>query len=170
MKKLLFLIVVLAVAGLAYIYSGRYDVSAATPHWPIVKRLISLTVDQSVKHHAREITAPNLDDTAMVRLGFEHYQEMCVDCHGAPGVKPEEFAEGLYPRAPKLKRSAEEFSPGELYWMTKYGIKMSGMPAFGATHDEHELWSIVAFVKKLPGMDSAAYAGYKAHGPAEHGD
>jgi len=168
MKKLLFLIVVLAVAGLAYIYSGRYDISATTPHWTIVKRLISITVDHSVKHHAEGITAPNLDDTAMVRLGFEHYQEMCVDCHGAPGVKPEEFAQGLYPKAPRLKHPAEEWSPAELYWMTKYGIKMSGMPAFGDTHNEHELWSIVAFLKKLPSMDSAAYAQFKSLIPSDH--
>lgn len=168
MKKLLLLIAVLIVLGFMFIYSGRYNIAASEPHWPLVKKLISITVDQSVKHHAEHIAAPNLDDTAMVRLGFEHYQEMCVDCHGAPGVKPEEFAQGLYPKAPKLKGSAEEFSAGELYWMTKYGIKMSGMPAFGVTHDEHELWSIVAFLKKLPAMDSAAYARYKALTPSEH--
>lgn len=160
MKKLLALILLLLAAGFAFIYSGTYDISAATPHWPIVKRLISLTMDNSVKHHAKGIVAPNLDDTAMINLGFSHYQEMCVDCHGAPGVSASEFAKGLYPKAPRLKHPAEEWSPAELYWMTKYGIKMSGMPAFGSTHDEHELWSIVAFLKKLPAMDSAGYAAY----------
>jgi len=160
LKKLFTLVLLLLIAGFAFIYSGIYDISAATPHWPIVKRLISMTMDNSVKHHAKGITAPNLEDTAMVNLGFSHYQEMCVDCHGAPGVPASEYAKGLYPKAPKLKHPAEEWSPGELYWMTKYGIKMSGMPAFGSTHDDHELWSIVAFLKKLPSMDSAGYAGY----------
>src|SRR3954463_3449081 len=161
-RKFLILVILVAGAAAFFIYTGSYDVSAATPHWSFVKQIISTTVDKSVKHHARDIAAPNLDDTAMVRLGFEHYQEMCVDCHGAPGVKPEEFAQGLYPKAPRLKHPAEEWSPAELYWMTKYGIKMSGMPAFGDTHNEHELWSIVAFLKKLPAMDSAGYAAYTA--------
>jgi mono/diheme cytochrome c family protein len=158
LKKLFTLLLLLVLAGLVFIYSGIYDISAANPHWPLVKRLISMTVDNSVKHHAKAITAPNLDDTAMINIGFSHYQEMCVDCHGAPGVPASEYAKGLYPRAPRLKHPAEEWSPSELYWITKYGFKMSGMPAFGSTHDEHELWSIVAFLKKLPSMDSAGYA------------
>ncbi len=171
MIRKLFILLLLACAAIAaFVYSGRYDISAAHPHWPIVRRLISALVDNSVKHHAKDITVPPLEDTAMVRLGFEHYQEMCVDCHGAPGVKREEFAEGLYPHAPKLKGPAEEWSPAELYWMTRYGIKMSGMPAFGATHNEHELWSIVAFLKKLPSLDSAAYARFKATSPKEDED
>lgn len=166
-RKLFILTFLVIAASAAFLYSGRYDISAAHPHWPPVKALISILVDNSVKHHAKDISAPSLEDTAMVRLGFEHYQEMCVQCHGAPGVKPEEFAEGLYPHAPKLKGPAEEWSPSELYWMTRYGIKMSGMPGFGATHTEHMLWSIVAFLKKLPAMDSAAYARYRATSPKE---
>lgn len=161
-KKALVLILLMIAAGTALLYSGRYDISAAHPHWPLVKNGISILVDRSVKHHAKDIAVPMLEDTAMVRLGFQHYQEMCVDCHGAPGVAHEEFAEGLYPRAPKLKKAAEEWSPAELYWMTRYGIKMSGMPAFGGTHGEHELWAIVAFLEKLPTLDSLGYAKYRA--------
>jgi mono/diheme cytochrome c family protein len=161
------LIVVLVLAGvIAFLFSGRYDIAAATPHTSIVKSLISLTVDHSVKRHARDVQPPpNLQDTSLARLGFVHFREMCVECHGAPGVPREEFAEGLYPRAPKLQKAAKEWSAGELYWMTKNGIKMSGMPAFGKTHDEHALWAIVAFLQKLPEMDSGAYAAYQAATP-----
>jgi mono/diheme cytochrome c family protein len=165
LKKWLILILLAIAAAAAFIYSGRYDISAVHPHWKIVKAVISQTVDHSVKHHARGISAPGLEDTSMIRLGFGHYREMCVQCHGAPGVAPSEFAQGLYPKAPKLKRAAVEWSPAELYWMTKNGIKMSGMPAFGPTHDEHELWAIVAFLQKLPAMDSAAYALFQSASP-----
>jgi hypothetical protein len=30
------------------------------------------------------------------------------------------------------------------------GIKMTGMPAWGVTHDDELLWDVVAFVRKLP--------------------
>ncbi|MDB5051866.1 MAG: cytochrome c [Fibrobacteres bacterium] len=165
LRKSLFLLLVGMAAAAVFIYSGRYDISATTPHWKLVKTAISMTVDRSVKHHAKGIVAPELEDTAMVRLGFGHYREMCVECHGAPGVERSEFAEGLYPKAPKLKGAADEWTAAELYWMTKNGIKMSGMPAFGKTHSEHELWAIVAFLKKLPAMDSSAYAAYTAASP-----
>ena len=34
----------------------------------------------------------------------------------------------------------------------------NGMPAFGPTHSEEELWGISMFVKRLPAMDGAEYA------------
>ncbi len=58
----------------------------------------------------------------------------------------------MYPKGPDLARSAREMSPAELYWITKNGIKMTGMPAWGRTTDEHELWALVAFMKQLPSI------------------
>jgi hypothetical protein len=38
-----------------------------------------------------------------------------------------------------------------LFWVVKNGINMTGMPSFGAIDvPDQEIWSIVAFVKKLP--------------------
>jgi mono/diheme cytochrome c family protein len=39
---------------------------------------------------------------------------------------------------------------GELFWTISHGIRMTGMPAMGATHSEEELWRIAAFVRELP--------------------
>jgi len=47
---------------------------------------------------------------------------------------------------------------------------MSGMPAFGATDDDEELWKVAAFVKSLPMVTAADYAAIpKAH-EHEEGD
>jgi hypothetical protein len=52
---------------------------------------------------------------------------------------------------PDLKELANETSPQELFWVIKNGINMTGMPSFGAIDvPDQEIWSIVAFVKKLP--------------------
>jgi mono/diheme cytochrome c family protein len=158
LKTVLFLVIATAMGGLALMYAGIYDVSATRPHEPLVKRAVSITVERSVRRHARDIRAPNLEDSALLRMGGRHYREMCVICHGAPGVEPSEIGKGLYPKAPKLGRAAEEWNAAELFWITRNGIKMSGMPAFGPTHGEKELWAIVAFLEKLPSLDSAAYA------------
>ena len=45
----------------------------------------------------------------------------------------------------------------ELFWVTKNGIKMTGMPAWGKTHGDDELWPVIAFLAKLPELDSDAY-------------
>jgi hypothetical protein len=39
-----------------------------------------------------------------------------------------------------------------LFWVIKNGINMTGMPSFGAINvPDQEIWTIVAFVKKLRG-------------------
>jgi mono/diheme cytochrome c family protein len=77
---------------------------------------------------------------------------MCVNCHLSPGREDAEIRPGLYPQPPKL--SEQRFDPKAVFWVTKHGLKMSGMPAWGVGHDDATLWSIVAFVNKLPGLSA----------------
>lgn len=153
---LIFLIIVI-VGFLIFIYMGRYDVAATKPHTKITEFILNTATEQSIRFHATGITAPSLDDQSMIKTGFKHYKEMCVGCHGAPGVKPSEIGKGLYPEPPELADEIEEMSSEELYWITKNGIKMTGMPAFGPTHSEEELWSIVTFLKQLPDLSPEEY-------------
>ena len=39
----------------------------------------------------------------------------------------------------------------------KNGIKMTGMPAWGVTHDDGILWDVVAFLRKLPELTADQY-------------
>jgi hypothetical protein len=34
---------------------------------------------------------------------------------------------------------------------------MTGMPAWGATHDDSAIWPVVAFMTRLPALDETAY-------------
>jgi len=36
-------------------------------------------------------------------------------------------------------------------------VKMTGMPAWGVTHDDELLWDVVAFVRKLPELTPEQY-------------
>ncbi|AXS81958.1 phosphogluconate dehydrogenase (NAD(+)-dependent, decarboxylating) [Marinobacter sp. Arc7-DN-1] len=45
----------------------------------------------------------------------------------------------------------------ELFWATKQGIRFTGMPAWGPSRSDQELWDIVAFVMTLPKMNAADY-------------
>jgi hypothetical protein len=63
----------------------------------------------------------------------------------------------MYPQPPVLTDSAKEWSPSELFWIIRNGIKMSGMPAWPARSDD-DLWDIIAFLQKLPSMSEQEYA------------
>lgn len=164
-------VVVILVGGfLFFIYSGMYNMSAMEPHNRLTLWVINTLKDNSIEHHAKEIKAPNLNDSSMVRLGFAHYREMCVGCHGGPGLSRDEIGQGLYPMAPTLAKSAKELSPSELFWITKNGIKMTGMPAFGRTHSDDKIWAIVSFLEQLPGMTKEQYEAFDKTNKSESDD
>lgn len=140
------------------IYSGGYNVAATEPHYKSTLWVLSTAMDNSVRQHASGIAVSETFKSPDLPEGYEHYSEMCVICHGAPGVQRSEIGEGLYPRPPDLKEAIGDLMPSEVYWIVKNGIKMSGMPAFGPTHDENKLWNITAFVKRLPEMSAEQYS------------
>lgn len=148
---------VLIVAFFIFLYSGIYNISAMSPHNGFTLWMINTLKDNSIEHQAKEIKAPGLSDSNLVKLGFSHYREMCVGCHGGPGQSRDEIGQGLYPKAPNLAESVKELSPSELFWITKNGIKMTGMPAFGKTHPDDKIWAIVSFLEKLPDMTKEQY-------------
>jgi mono/diheme cytochrome c family protein len=161
MKNLLrgiLVIVIIAIVMVLFIYSGIYNISTTDPHYKFTRWIISKMTDNSIKHHAGEITEPpNLTDSSLIKTGFMHYREMCSGCHGAPGIARNEVAEGLYPKPPKLLKSAKEWKPAELFWIIKNGIKMTGMPGFGISHPDDKIWAIVGFMGKLPDMSPEQY-------------
>lgn len=142
---------------LGFVYSGLYDVSATSPHGGLANWVMSTTMRASVDRRAKDIDVPNLDDEALQLAGINDFDEMCVACHGAPGQDPEAIGQGLNPSAPDLKKSAAHRTAAELFWVTKYGIKMSGMPAWSTSHDDKALWPIVAFMTVLPRLSADTY-------------
>jgi len=143
------------------VYSGIPDVAATNREGRIMRWFFSRTKDHSIEARAEKISAPSLEDSSMAANGFEHYHEMCVSCHGAPGHSADEFAKGLNPHAPNLARSTRDMSPSEMFLVVKDGIKMTGMPAFGPTHSDSAVWDIVAFLKRMQSMTPKEYAGFQ---------
>jgi mono/diheme cytochrome c family protein len=155
--------------GFAVIYAGIYDVAATEPHSPVTSWLLETVRTRSIKAHAAGIhVPPGLDDPAKVIIGVEHYAAHCAVCHGAPGVPKGDIAHGLYPQPPNLAEAAERYSPAELFWIVKHGIKMTGMPAWN-DHSDSELWATVSFLEKLPGMSEQDYARLVMSGMAHGG-
>ena len=145
--------------GIAFVVvdSGAYDVAATKSHHALTKKFLSSMMDNSVRHHASGMELSSTYNAPDLGEGFEHYNEMCVTCHGAPGIEKSESGQGLNPPAPNLSKSVTDMSPQEVFWILKNGIKMTGMPAFGPTHDDEKLWDITAFVKRLPNMTADQY-------------
>ncbi|MBY0560480.1 cytochrome c [Hyphomicrobium sp.] len=148
---------VLAVGGLIYVYSGAYDVAASVPHSSILRWVLVTARDQSIAARLDQVGSPPPPNSSSIKEGFEHFDEMCVTCHGAPGAERGEVGKGLNPKPPDLSRLSKGKDPRELFWIVKNGIAMTGMPSFGATHNDQAIWNIVAFLKELPAIPAQKY-------------
>lgn len=158
-------IVILAVLAYAFAWSGLYNIGADSPHWATTYRFLTMVRDRSIQRHAKDISVPNLEDPALILKGAGQYAAMCTGCHLAPGLRDSEIRAGLYPQPPNL--SQQNVDPREAFWIIKHGVKMSGMPAWGATHDDMTIWSMVAFLQKLPGMTPAQYKDIVSKAPPD---
>ena len=139
------------------VYAGLYNIAADVPHTRPIYWLFETAREYSVAARSRDIVVPNdLDDANRISKGAGQYAEMCRGCHLAPGMKRTEISRGLYPRAPELRHKTD-LTPAEQFWIVKHGVKMTGMPAWGVTHDDDLLWDVVAFVRKLPELTPEQY-------------
>ncbi len=147
----------LTVGGLV-IYRGIYDISATSQHLQPVHSLLETTMRQSVRLRARDIATPPLDDGQRLARGAALFRDHCVQCHGAPGVAQSGFGQSMQPVPGPLVDALQRWRPREIYWITRHGIKMSGMPAWQFRLDDEALWDVVAFVNTLPTLSAQAYA------------
>jgi mono/diheme cytochrome c family protein len=151
-------ILVLAGSAAAVVYSGSFNIAADQPHWAVTSQVIQKARDRGIARGARDIAVPSsLADPKMIATGAGEYAEMCVECHLAPGMKDTETRAGLYPQPPNLPVQNPYYKPGEQFWIIKHGLKMTGMPAWGLTHDDETIWAMVAFLQKLPGLSQEEY-------------
>jgi ketosteroid isomerase-like protein/cytochrome c553 len=157
---------VLAVGAGLFVYSGIYDSGADSPHWPATYALMQQTRERSIEHHAKGIALPgNLGEEAVILKGAGQYAAMCTGCHLKPGMKDSEIRPGLYPQPPNL--SQVRVDPKDAFWVIKHGLKMSAMPAWGMSHDDATIWSMVAFLQKLPDLTPAQYKDMVAKAPPD---
>lgn len=156
---------VLGAGACIYIWSGLYDIGADAPHWKPTHALLETLRDRSIQMRSANLAMPDLDDPQRILKGAGQYAAMCTGCHLAPGMRDSEIRPGLYPRPPNLSR--RQVDPRAAFWAIKHGIKMSAMPAWGGSHDDATIWSMVAFLRKLPGMTPAQYQAIVARAPPD---
>jgi mono/diheme cytochrome c family protein/cytochrome c551/c552 len=160
------LLVLLGVGvGFIILLSGGFSTAATTQHFAATHRLLDLGLRVSVKAASRDIAVPSLDDAAIER-GMACFREHCVQCHGAPAQAQSPAARGLLPIPSTLAEAAKDWSPASLYYITKKGIRMTGMPAWEFRMSEQSLWSTVAFLTTLPQLTEQQYRQMQTSSPS----
>ncbi len=157
------LLILVLIGG--YIWSGIYTIGADVPHWTVTVQLMDLVRRRAIERRAKEIKVPRLDNPQLILKGAGQYAAMCTQCHLAPDMKNSELRDGLYPLPPDLSKTRVD--PRVAFWVIKHGIKMSAMPAWGVSHDDATIWSMVAFLQKLPDLSARQYHDIVARAPPD---
>jgi mono/diheme cytochrome c family protein len=152
-------------AGAAvFVSSGAYNIGADDHHTKPVFAMIEELRERSISVRSRDLAPPDLDEEARVRQGAAYYAAHCPVCHLAPGMDNSEVRRGMYPHPPNLSQEGVD-DPRTAFWIVKHGIKMSAMPSWGKTLDDEDIWDLVAFLRKAPGMTAEKYQQLSSLGP-----
>ncbi len=96
-----------------------------------------------------------LSDANLI-AGIRTYAATCAICHGAADAKPSRIALGLYQRPPQLAKDGVEDDPeGITYWKVAHGIRLTGMPAFGKSLTDEQIWQLALFLKHMDRLPPA---------------
>jgi mono/diheme cytochrome c family protein len=155
--------------GTSFIYSGLYPMGADNHHFKLTHWALETLRERSIARSANDIVVPDLSDPSLLLAGGADYNEMCSGCHLRPGVSENDMTTGLYPSPANLAGKTDQHrhdhadqASGEeaarrAFWIIKHGIKASGMPAWGPTHDDARIWAMVSFLQKLPELNETQY-------------
>lgn len=147
-----------AIGGFIVLRAGLYDTSATAQHLQPVYSLLEQGMAYSVRNHSSEVQVPPLGAPQQLKQGALVYAAHCAQCHGGPGFAQAKIGQSMQPLPGPLVDASARWQPRELYWITKHGIKMSGMPAWQFHMSESDLWAVVAFMGLLPTLSARDYA------------
>ncbi len=147
-----------AVVGLIVVMAGLVDIGASTPHGVVTSELLHFVFKRTVAARSSVYEPPaDLDSPARLRVAAQHYDMVCSNCHGGPGLGQSPVALSMTPRPQSLPAVVGQFDDAELFWIVMHGVKFSAMPSWPAQTRDDEAWSMVAFLRQLPTMTPQAY-------------
>jgi len=140
----------------ALLHSGMIPANADTKPGGLELWMAGTSLDATLDRYApKEQNPVALTDRNLLK-SVRLFGENCAICHGsAKGANsPSPIAKGEYPRPPQLATDGVEDDPeGYSFWKIKHGIRLTGMPSFGYTLKDEQIWTLALFLKhmdKLP--------------------
>jgi predicted CXXCH cytochrome family protein len=121
------------------------------------ERVMARTVRSiSIPTRARNEQNPLSTTPELFAEARDNFANRCANCHGNNGTGPSNIGQNLYPKAPDLRMPpTQNLSDGEIHYIIKNGVRLTGMPAWGNPHiaqDDTDAWKLVLFVRSIAGL------------------
>jgi mono/diheme cytochrome c family protein len=150
-----------------YLYTGAFPVGADNPPGKLERSMANMAVDQAVGSNAPKQENPTQINSANLIEGAREYEEHCSFCHGGAKSKTSPLAHSFNPPVPQIINRVPHDDDSDLFWITKHGIRMTGMPTWDKHLTDEEIWKIIAFVKHSNALPPDVQAAWQqaAEGP-----
>ncbi len=164
------ILTLIAVFGGAYFYSttGHFD-TRAVPNAPsaLERQTANRSVDAWVDQHAPKQANPFQPTMENVMDGSMIYDKNCALCHGSLKQPESPMRTKFYPSVPQLMSHTPDDPDGNLFYLTKYGIRMTAMPGWDGALSDDEIWKAVLFIKNSSQMKDNAQQGVRRNAAPE---
>jgi thiosulfate dehydrogenase len=151
------------VAAYALVSSGLIPANADAPPGKIETWLATKSLSATLARSAPSGANPVAPTDQNITEGVHLFAQNCAVCHGSAkgSASPSPIAQGLYQKPPQFGTDGVEDDPeGVSFWKIKHGIRLTGMPSFGYTLNDKQIWTIALFLKhmdKLPPTSQLAW-------------
>ncbi|MEO6104542.1 MAG: cytochrome c [Pseudoxanthomonas sp.] len=161
---ILLTVVIGALAAYLFGRSGYMPANADARPGKLEIWAASTSLDATIAREAPTIPDPVPPTDVNLREGVALFATNCAVCHGS--AKGDEaaspIARGLYQKPPQFASEGVEDDPeADSFWKIQHGIRLTGMPSFGDTLSEQQIWTLATFLKhmdKLPPSVRPAWA------------
>lgn len=161
--------VVGALAIFLYVRLGFVNPRADIPVNGLEKKIAMPSLDASVDRRAPKLANPVDPSNSNLIAGMKIYQANCAICHGDVNHPRAALADALYPRAPQFVEDAADMPDYQNFFIIQHGIRSSGMPAWGQSFSELQIWQATTFLSHMDHLPAEVSHQWKTESGASTG-
>jgi mono/diheme cytochrome c family protein len=150
-------LLLIAVGGLAYIALGLAPVATASTPLPLEELITGIALNARINKEAPKSSPIPASDEAY-GAGARIYRNNCAVCHGLPGQDQTAIAKGEFPKPPQLfgGKGVTDDPAGVTYWKVANGIRLTGMPGFGGSLSNEQMWQVSLLLSNADKLSASA--------------
>jgi len=150
---------VLALIGGAYGIALIRHGFSATDEPSAMERVVARAVrNLAIPSRAAQEANPWTATPELLSEARETFLDRCATCHGEDGSGQTAVGRNIYPKPPDLRAPlTQKLSDGEIHYIIRNGIRLTGMPAWGEQRDDNDEdgWKLVHFIRHLSELTPA---------------
>ncbi len=140
------------IGAYALVESGLIPANADAKPGALETWVASTSLEAALRRAAPKGPNPVALNDQNLLDGINLFARNCALCHGSAkgAASPSPIAKGLNPAPPQLATDGVEDDPeGVSFWRIKHGIRLTGMPSFGLSLSDRQIWTLALFLKHM---------------------